>query len=351
MSKPNKRRQAKKKAREKSLRKRKATRRAPRADTLPQDDPYLGERAMRRVFLMHGSPFPDSPEAMEAVMASVVAKGEGIDNLAMGRLEADPIEKAQELAFQALSLDLSGPSNRADRLAEEALALDPDCSDARLYLTVYQGDSEGSLDEEVYQELQALRARSRQRLEAQYGADFWERLPEVLLRPHHRLLAALMDEANRLIRRDDALDLALEAARLGPSSATDPFLTLSWLLAGGHREEAEELMARFEDGLQADRLDDGMFPDFLWWRSWSAFQDDDLEAAQKLAYMAEEYFPGSALLLLAETKEEDELLMGSPEFSDNLDFFGLLMDVMMEPHPHPFREAGRVWFAMDEVGE
>ena len=351
MSKPSKRRQAKKKAREKSLRKRKATRHAPRTDTLPPDDPYLGERAMRRILLVHGEPFPDSPEAMEAVMASVAAKGEGIDNLALGRLEADPIEKAQELAFQALSLDLSGPSNRADRLAEEALALDPDCSDARLLLTVYQDDSDGPLEEEVYRELQALRARSRQRLEAQYGADFWEHLPEILRRPHHRLLAALLDEANRLIRRDDAMDLALEAARLGPSSAMDPYGTLSWLLAGGHGDEAEELMERFEDGIEADRLDDGMFPDFLWWRSWSAFQAGNLEEAQELAFLAEEYFQDSALFLFVETKEEDQVLLDSPFFSDNLDRFGNLLDAMMEPDPHPFKDAGRVWFAMDEVGE
>jgi len=351
MSKPNKRKQAKKKAREKSLRKRKAAQSTSGGSRPPEQDPYLGERAMRRIFLMDGNLFPDSPESMDAVMAKVLASGDSIDDLALGRIESDPIEKAQVLAFQALSLHRKGATDSADRIAEEALALDPDCSDARLILTVFSGDPDGWLDEEVYQDLQGLRTRSFQRLVAQHGENFWERVPEVFLRPHHRLLAALLDEAAKTVRRDDAIELALEAARLGPSSAMDGFGTLSWLLAGSHRDQAEELMERFEEGMPDHRLEEGMYPDFLWWRSWSAFQAGNLEEAQEFAYQAEEYFPDSPLFLFVETKEEDQLLLKSPDFDFNIELFGSLMDALMEPHPHPFKKAGRVWFEMDEVEE
>ena len=110
-------------------------------------------------------------------------------------------------------------------------------------------------------------------------------------------------------------------------------------------------MERFEEEIEADRLDDGMFPDFLWWRSWSAFQAGNLEEAQEMAFLADEYFQDSALFLFVETKEEDQVLLDSPYFSDNLDRFGSLLDAMMEPDPHPFKDAGRVWFVMDEAQE
>lgn len=346
MSKPNKRRQAKKKSREESVRKRKASGSVQANRKIPLADPFLSERMMRRVFLLGNSTPIADKEEMESLMAQAMATTRNIDELAQDKVESDPAEMAQELAFQAMAWEANGEFAKAIRLADQALRLDPECLDAVQIHATSQFDPLDGFSDLARRSMQELRAKTQQKLTARYGDPLAEKAPEVVLRPYHRFLAFLLQEAPRTRRRDDAIDLALEIARLGPNGGMDIRSTMSWLLAGGHRTEADDLLDFMESKVSAHRKEDGTVPHLRWWRSWSAFQAGDLDRSRDLAQAAETAFPESALLIFAASVKDDQLLDTSPYFEENFEHFRSLMDAIEEPDP--FHDHVREWLGMGD---
>lgn len=346
MSKPNKRRQAKKKARSESLRKRKAVSVASKSRTIPLEDPFLTERMMRRIVLLGGGTLPDTSEGLDASLGAAMQSGRSIDDLGLEQVESDPVEMAQELALQGMAWELEGDWARADRLFLNALKLDPDCVDARVAIAISPLFEDQPLPDSDYNDLLALRARHLERLTAKHGGRFWESMPEILLRPRHRLLTALMESSRICNRHQQWTDLALEVSQLGPSGAMNLRPTLTGLLLGGYFREADELIDFVVKGPSASRAKDGVLPEFLWWHSWSAFLAGDSQKAKELAFAAEKAFPDSSLAILVETKEDDDRLFASAYFDENTELFADLMDAFIIDNP--FRTAARQWFGMEQ---
>lgn len=346
MSKPNKRRQAKKKARSESLRKRKAVSVASKSRTIPLEDPFLSERMMRRIALLEGGTLPDTSEGLDASLGAAMQSGRSINDLGLEQVESDPVEMAQELALQGMACELEGDWARADRLFLNALKLDPDCVDARVARSLAPLLEGELLEQADYEDLLALRVRHMERLKTKHGERFWESTAEVLLRPHHRLLAALMDASRTPNRFEMWADLALEVSLLGPSKSMMLRPTLTGLLLGGHFREADELIDFVVKGPSAYRAKDGVLPEFLWWHSWSAFLAGDSQKAKELAFAAEKAFPDSSLAILVETKEDDDRLFASAYYDENTEMFADLMDAFIIDNP--FHAAARQWFGMEQ---
>ena len=324
MSKPNKRRQAKQKARAESIRKRKAA--PPPAAKTPRDDAYLTERALRRALLLNGGTPFENEEAADAFLHKALGETLGVEDLALDILEADPVEKAQELGFQALAWEETEEGNqvaKVRRLAAKAIETDPLCVDgwtARLRAL----EGEEPLSEQQAIELFEVRAGYRDRLQAKWGSDL-SKAPEIVLRPYQRFLGTLLLEAPAAGRTAECVEVALESWTLGPNEGTSYLAVLTWLLAGKRTTEARALLNTIasEEGTPAAEIDL-----FLWWRCWLAHQESDLDTANTLYAQALEAFPESDLYLFTNEESEPDLELDPEIFEDNHEMFGPLLEAV-----------------------
>lgn len=324
MSKPNKRRQAKQKARAESIRKRKAA--PPPAPKTPREDNYLTERALRRALLLNGGvPFPDQ-DAADAFLHKALGEDLGVDDLALDIVESDPLEMAQEIAFQALAWSECEEGDhlaKVRRLANRAMDLDLQCVDAWT-ARLQTNESEDPVTEQEIIELLAIRAGYKARLQARWGGDL-SKAPEIVLRPYQRFLGTILMEAPAAGRSDACLEAALESWNLGPNEGTAYLAVLTWLLAGKHTEPARALLGMIssEEGTPAEEIEL-----FLWWKCWLAHQEGDLEAAHSLYAEALETFPESDLYLFTNAETEPDLELDPELFEDNHEVFGPLLEAV-----------------------
>jgi len=325
MSKPNKRRQAKQKARAESIRKRKAA--PPPAPKVPREDNYLTERALRRALLLNGgAPFVDE-SAADAFLHKALGEDLGVDDLALDLVESDPLEKAQEIAFQALAWEECDEGDhlaKVRRLATKAIDLDPLCVDAWT-ARLRTNEEEGPATEQQITELLAVRAGYKARLQARWGEDL-SKAPENVLRPYQRFLGALLMEAPSAGMTDACIEAALESWNLGPNEGTAYLAVLTWLLAGKRTAEARTLLGMIasEEGTPADEIDL-----FLWWKCWLAHQEGDLAAANTLFAEALEAFPESDLYLFTNAETEPDQELDPDLFEDNHEVFGPLVEAIV----------------------
>lgn len=326
MSKPNKRRQAKQKARSESLRKRKAA--PPPASKTPRDDNYLTERALRRALLLNGGlPF-ENEDAADAFLHKALGETLGIEDLALDIVEADPAEKAQEIAFQALAWEEVEDGDHAAkvrRLAAKAIEVDPLCVDGWT-AQLRTMENEDPLSEQQAIELFAVRAGYKSRLSAKWGSDL-SKAPEIVLRPYQRFLGTILLEAPAAGKTDDCVEVALESWNLGPNEGTSYLAVMTWLMAGKRTTEARALLTTIasDDGTPAEEIDL-----FLWWRCWLAHQEKDLETANALYAKALEAFPESDLYLFTNEESEPDLELDPEIFEDNHAMFGPLLEAVAQ---------------------
>jgi hypothetical protein len=324
MSKPNKRRQAKQKARAESIRKRKAA--PPPAPKVPREDNYLTERALRRALLLNGGvPFANEAAA-DAFLHKALGEDLGVDDLALDIVESDPREKAQEIAFQALAWEECDEGDhlaKVRRLAAKAIELDPLCVDAWT-ARLRTNESEDPVTEQEIIELLAIRSGYRSRLRGRWG-DELSKAPEIALRPYQRFLGAILMEAPAAGQSDVCLEVALESWNLGPNEGTAYLAVLTWLLAGKHTDQVRDLLGKIssEEGTPAEEIEL-----FLWWKCWLAHQQGDLEAAHALFAQALETFPESDLYLFTNAETEPDLELDPELFEDNHEVFGPLVEAI-----------------------
>lgn len=340
MSKPNKRRQAKQKARAESLRKRTPPATARR---VPEDDPFLTERLFRRIALLQEAAPAESPVELEEILQRVLSETPEIESIAIDQVKADPLEMAQEIAFQALAWTHAEEVDKGIRLARRALDLDPDNPDANALLAdpgPYMRSEDAALES-----LLEVRAITRQRLEARHGTPLPGAAQEAMLRPYHRLLALLLHQAPLHGRHELAQELALEIAKLGMNIAMDAASTMGWLLAGRNRAEAEAIMDRLEQGPEDAPLATDSVAHLRWWRSWSAFQAGDTVRAQRLAELAAQDYPDSGLFLFAYTEDERSGVDDSPHFDEFTENFLPLLDPIHRDED--YCTAARGWLGLD----
>lgn len=324
MSKPNKRRQAKQKARAESIRKRKAA--PPPAAKTPREDNYLTERALRRALLLNGGVPFENEEAADAFLHKALGETLGVEDLALDILDADPVEKAQEIGFQALAWEEVEDGDhvaKVRRLAAKALEIDPLCVDA-CTARLRTIESEEPLSEQEAIELLAVRAGFRERLRTKWGSDL-SKAPEIVLRPYQRFLGTLLLELPSAGMTAECVEVARESWDLGPNEGTMYLAVLTWLLAGRNASVARALFDSIasEEGTPAGQIDL-----FLWWRCWLAHQEKDLDAANALFAQALEAFPESDLYLFTDEETEPDLELDPEIFEDNHEMFGPLREAI-----------------------
>jgi tetratricopeptide (TPR) repeat protein len=161
----------------------------------------------------------------------------------------DPKERAQELAYDAMDAD---SPTEAQRLAGEALELDPDNVDALLTRLQHSGKD----DEERVSELRAIIAAGERSLGARFIAEnkghFWGILET---RPYMRARAHLAEILLFLNRHDEAIAEYEGILELNPNDNQGVRESLLGLyLLAGRLEAAHNLVDQFEDDIAAGML-------------------------------------------------------------------------------------------------
>ena len=234
----------------------------------PRFSQFATERVNRKIMkLVEGESFRDMDEldrfitrAMEEGTLDAAGRGPaGMD---------DPVEQAQELAFQALE---EPDDRKALALARRALELDPECVDARSV------EIQITLDDplervKAFKSLleQARRAMGKQFFEENKG-QFWG---VVTTRPYMRALEYLADLLLVSLERfDEAIAVYEEMIELNPEDnqgARDSLLGL--YLGEGDVLKARSLLNRYhEDDLAV----------FSWGRALERFLSGDLPEARE----------------------------------------------------------------------
>lgn len=235
------RRQEKKRRREKRLtRARNVRRNEPTFEPYEPglEAPFAQERRERRMLLV-AAPFTASSEDE---LRRVIEGMAGVPwfELAVNEVESDPVERAQELAFCAL--ETPDPDEALD-LAEEALELDPDNTDAR-FVVANSFRAEMSDDEwlkQLYDDVET--ATKALGSEAFAGSQKTPLGSFVFARPYFRTRSRLANELLRRDRDDEALVELEDLVRLDPDDllgAREPLLGL--LLAREDLERARPLL-------------------------------------------------------------------------------------------------------------
>ncbi|HET8548023.1 MAG TPA: tetratricopeptide repeat protein [Bryobacteraceae bacterium] len=168
--------------------------------------PFAAERAMREIqTLLAGQKF-DSIDEINERLAELTAGGR-LTELAQSWNRDDPKWRAQELAYDALETD---DYVEALRLIDEALKLDPDCTDAqRLMVSILpmQPDNRLALMREVVDKAERNLGPS---FFDKHKGHFWS---EIATRPYMRAkqhLAELLIETDKLDEAIATLERVLE---------------------------------------------------------------------------------------------------------------------------------------------
>lgn len=219
---------------------RRPTRRTPKAQ-LPDVPPvFMMEQVNRAISkILEGHEFADVEE-MNRFLQEEVNK-HTIDEL-LAPIRQDPVEQAQELAYQAWG---ASSLQEARRMAQEALALDPACIDALSIIAIADAQSET----DVIERLRGVITRAEEALGAEFmneaAGDFW-RITET--RPYMRVRDQLMTRLRAEGRLDEAIAEAEAMLRLNPGdNQGERYQLLAMYLETGMIEDAKKLLAQFSD--------------------------------------------------------------------------------------------------------
>ena len=237
------------------------------ARRLPPESPFLMERLMRHALKAE----EETVYASEAEFRDAVA-ALADENLLAKHLEAlkdDPMELAQELAFQAYE---AGDGDQALELADRALALDDHCVDALCLRAFLVCEDAGDLIGELEHAATTGEKRLGEEFFAEYMGDFW---PMVEARPYLRTLKHLAEVLWSVGRRFDAIAVYENLMDLDPADHLGhAALLLGYYLAMGEVQRSWDLL---------EEVDDGDSTIFAWaWVLLMLMADDEDGAAQAL---------------------------------------------------------------------
>jgi tetratricopeptide (TPR) repeat protein len=207
---------------------------------VPPMGPRVAERESVRIArLLEGRAF-ESLEAMNAELERL--NQEGVAPASSAR-ELTPLERAQELAYDAME----ARGRLRIKRARQALAISEDCADAWVLLA----EEASTADAAITRYERAVRAGAAalgDRFAALRG-EFWGHLET---RPYMRARLGLADALRALGRRDEVLAHYRALLELNPGDNQGVrYLLLTALLEHGLNEEAGALLAEHEDDLQA----------------------------------------------------------------------------------------------------
>ncbi len=230
--------------------------------------PFAAERALRQLqALLEGQQF----ESIEEVNARLeILTGEGrLAELAAAWTQNDPKWRAQDLAYDALETDDLG---EALWLADQALKLDPECTDAqRLIVAVLPMSPENRV-----QLMREVVERAEKNLGEHYikenAGDFWG---IVATRPYMRAkgnLAELLLAAGDSEEASSIYERMLELDRSDRQGVR--FALLGLYLGSGNLNGARGVMSRF-------RSEEKHFAAFAWARVLERWLSGNLKAAKE----------------------------------------------------------------------
>jgi len=250
---------------------------------------HLEERLQRRIMRVLDAVTPATDEALAAAGKALAGKTLEELDAAFGE---DPIERAQDLAFEAWDAE---DIEDAKRLADDALDLDPDCTDALALLAsleVRETDRltglQGVIDD-------AAKALGGDEAIAQRGDDVWA---DAAARPYLRARHILMRELLATGRTDRGIE---EAEALLALDAED-HQSVSSHLAGALLEQDELKRAR----QLLERFELARSPDLLWARVLERFLAGDRREASGLRMIGCRMYPGVEELILGTNRSADQ---------------------------------------------
>ena len=158
---------------------------------------FATERLLREAGRNDGEHAGVSEQQIQQLVGELLARKNGSSTTELG---VDPVEIAQEMAFQAMESDQTAA---ALALADRALALDPHCVDALAVRAALSAESDRELIEHLQKAVAVGDARLGEEFFAEYMGDFWKLVEaRPYLRTVRRLAEACWDAGHRF----DAVD-------------------------------------------------------------------------------------------------------------------------------------------------
>jgi tetratricopeptide (TPR) repeat protein len=206
----------------------------------PAESPFLMERLMRHALLQEQAVYASEEEFRDAVAAEV---DDGLVARRIEHLKSDPMELAQELAFQAYEAE---EAEQALELAEKALELDDHCVDALCLRAFLACEDLGELIGELEHAATTGEKRLGEEFFAEYMGDFW---PLVEARPYLRTVKQLAEVLWSVGRRFDAVANYENLMDLDPDDHMgNAALLLGCYLAMGEVQRSWDLLEDVDDG-------------------------------------------------------------------------------------------------------
>jgi tetratricopeptide (TPR) repeat protein len=207
----------------------------------PSAMPRVAERESVRIArLFEGRSF----ESLEAVNAELTRMNQEGDRVESPARDLTPLERAQELAYDAMEAH----GRLRIKRARQALALSANCADAWVLLAEEASTPEAAIERYERAVLAGAAAIGAERFATLRG-EFWGHLET---RPYMRARLGLAQALRDLGRDDEAVAQYRALLELNPGDNQGVrYLLLATLLQRGMNDEAGALLSEHEDDLQA----------------------------------------------------------------------------------------------------
>ncbi len=254
--------------------------------------PFLIERLMRearrrmeKVEFLSEEEFRDNlPEFIE----------EGLSEKRLESLKNDPVELAQEFAFEAYEV---ADEEAALELVDKALLLDPTCVDALTIRAFITSEDAGELIAALEQSATCGETVLGEEFFAEFMGDFW---PLVEARPYMRTIKQLAEVLWNVGRRFDAVAHYENLIDLDPADHMgNSTLLLGYYLSMGEIQRSWDLLEEYDDDAGAV---------FCWAWVLLFLMAGDEDAARDALNHAMETNPQAALLLVGMGASPEEEL-------------------------------------------
>jgi tetratricopeptide (TPR) repeat protein len=208
------------------------------------ESPFLVERLMRQTHRSLEEAEFASENDFRDVMAQFI--DEGLADKRVASLKDDPLELAQELAFEAYEAETE---DKALELVERALQLDPGCEDAMTIRAFITCEDAGELITALEHSATSGEKRLGEEFFAEFMGDFW---PMVEARPYMRTIKQLAEVLWNVGRRLDAVAHYENLLDLDPSDHMgNSTLLLGYYMSMGEIQRAWDLLEEYDDEVSA----------------------------------------------------------------------------------------------------
>jgi tetratricopeptide (TPR) repeat protein len=202
--------------------------------------PFLIERLMRESARQFENEDYASEDDFRENMQDLI--DEGLSEKRREFLKNDPVEMAQELAFQGFE---SEDIKEAQKLVEQALELDPECVDALTIHAFLTSEDAADLIERIEHAASCAENRLGEDFFSEFLGDFW---PMVEARPYMRTIKQLAQVLWMVGRRFDAVENYQNLLELDPSDHLgNSVLLLGCYLNMGEVQRSWDLLEEYDD--------------------------------------------------------------------------------------------------------